>query len=264
MTASRVGVFRNNVAFLEDSNGNGAYDAGIDRFIPNFTGPGGFKSGDIPVAGDWNGNGHAKVGIYRSSTGQWFLDANGNGVFDAGDYTYNFGGLNGDIPVVGDWNGVQGVSTHMDCVGVFRGGGFWVLDMNCNGAWDDVPNDAFFPFGGLGGDVPVVGKWTGGFTRVGVVRKYAPAGVPIGNPFFWVLDNADPNAGASPAVHQPAAGSFAFGGLGGDVFVTGDWNNSGIWRAGLFRSGSAGAQPFEWVLDFNGTHTPDVCLICMG
>ena len=161
MTAARVGVVRAGVSFLEDSNGNGVYDAGVDRFIAGFTGPGGFVAGDVPVVGDWNGDGHAKVGIYRASTGQWFLDANNNGVLDAGDLTYGFGGIAGDVPVVGDWNGVQGVSTHKDCIGVFRSGFFWVLDLNCNGAFDDVPTDAAFPFGGVGGDVPVVGEVDG-------------------------------------------------------------------------------------------------------
>jgi subtilase family serine protease len=240
MPATKLGILRSGVAFLENSNGSGAYQAGIDRYIPNFTGPGGFTAGDYPVAGDWTGDGHAKVGIYRSSTGQWFLDANNNGVFDAGDYTYGFGGVSGDIPVVGDWLGVG-----KSCIGVFRQGFFWVLDLNCNGAFDgtDTGQDAAYPFGGVSGDVPVVGAWTGGATRVGVVRKYAPAGVPIGNPFYWVLDAGAANAGTAPASHQPDyARCFGFGGLAGDVFVTGDWYNTGASGAGVFRSGL-------WVLD---------------
>jgi hypothetical protein len=243
MPGTKVGVFRGGASFLEDSNGNGVYDPGVDRFIASFTGPGGAQPGDIPVVGDWTGDGHAKVGIYRSSTGQWFLDANNDGVLNAGDFTYSFGGLTGDTPFVGDWNAVAGVSTHKDCIGLFRSGFLWVLDMNCNGSFDDVGGgDAVFPFGGVGGDVPVVGKWTGGTTRVGVVRKYAPAGVPQGNPFFWVLDAGNANAGSSAAAHQPATGSFAFGGIAGDVYVSGDWSGGGIWTAGVYRSGL-------WVLD---------------
>ena len=197
------------------------------------------KATDIPVAGDWTGDGHAKVGIYRPTTGQWFLDANNNGVFDAGDLTYNFVGLAaGDIPVVGDWNGM-----HKDCVGIFRSGFYWILDLNCNGSFDGtlVGADAAFPFGGIGGDVPVVGKWTGGETRVGVVRKYAPGGVPIGNPFFWVTDGSNANAGTAAADHQPGF-TFAFGGLAGDVFVTGDWYRTGVSVAGMYRNGF-------WVMD---------------
>ncbi|HEY3838404.1 MAG TPA: FG-GAP-like repeat-containing protein, partial [Bryobacteraceae bacterium] len=238
LPASRAGVFRNNVAFLEDSNGNETYDAGIDRFIPNFTGPGGFLSGDIPVVGDWTGDGNTKAGIYRASTGTWYLDANNNGILDAGDFTYNFGGIGGDMPFVGDWMG-----TGKSCIGIYRTGSLWLLDLNCNGSFDDTPTDAFFPYGGLAGDVPVVGAWVGGATRVGVVRKYAPAGVPIGNPFFWVPDAAAANAGNQPANHPPdVARCFAFGGLAGDVFVTGDWYGTGVSQAGVYRAG-------YWVLD---------------
>jgi hypothetical protein len=251
MPASRVGVFRNNQSFLLDYNGNESYDPGpYDWWIPSFTGPGGFVSGDVPVTGDWTGDGHAKVGIYRASTGTWYLDANGNGVYDAGDYTYSFGGIAGDIPVVGDWVGAPGIVEDKDCIGIFRGrasdgsyptGAFWLLDLNCNGSFENTPTDAFFPFGGLKLDVPVVGKWMGGFTQVGVVRAYAPGGIPQGNPYFWVLDGGAANAGNLPANHQPF-NQFAFGGLLGDVFVTGDWYNTGYSFAGVWRGG-------PWYLD---------------
>jgi hypothetical protein len=190
--------------------------------------------------GDWTGDGKAKVGIYRSSTGQWLLDANNNGAYDAGDLTFNFGGVTGDIPVAGDWSGLG-----KSCVGLFRGGFFWVLDLNCNGQFDGTGpgQDAAFPFGGLSGDVPVVGAWAGGKTRVGVVRKYVSDGVPTGNPFFWVLDSGDANSGSLVASHQPDyPRCFPFGGLAGDVFVTGDWFNAGVTTAGVFRGGL-------WVLD---------------
>ena len=148
--------------------------------------------------------------------------------------------------------------------GIFRSAGVWLLDLNCNGVYEGSPTDAFIPFGGLAGDVPVVGSWTGGTTRVGVVRVYAPNGVPQGNPFFWLFDNANANAGTAASTHQPAPNAFAFGGLPGDVFVTGDWNNSGTAKAGVFRSGAAGVQPFQWVLDANGLHTPDIVFNLFG
>jgi hypothetical protein len=190
----------------------------------------------------------------------WFLDANNNGVYDAGDLTYNFGGLAGDKPVVGDWAGLG-----KSCVGLFRAGFLWVLDLNCNGTFD-AASDAAFGFGGLAGDVPVVGAWTGGATKVGVVRAYAPAGVQTGPPFLWVLDNAS----ATDKVqgdHLPAPGSFAFGGvacttasvpgcttanplLTSDIFVTGDWQGTGVWHAGVYRAGN-------WLLDLTGAHTYD-------
>ena len=146
--------------------------------------------------------------LFRSSTGQWFLDTNGNGVFDAGDVVTNYGGLAGDIPVTGDWTG-SGTTK----IGLFRAGFLWILDTNGNGTFDAA--DAVFAYGSptggiIGGtpDVPVVGDWNGdGRAKVGVFR--------LG--FFWVLDtNGD-------KVFTAGEQAFPFGGLPGDIPVVGKW-----------------------------------------
>jgi hypothetical protein len=62
-------------------------------------------TGDIPVVGNWNGNGTKRIGIFRNvgGFGTWFVDTNGNHTFEpSGDQTFSFG-LNGDQPVVGFW-----------------------------------------------------------------------------------------------------------------------------------------------------------------
>jgi len=61
-------------------------------------------SGDIPVTGDWNNNGISEIGIYRNSTKLFYLDYNGNGVWNGSviDRQYNFG-ISGDKPVSGKW-----------------------------------------------------------------------------------------------------------------------------------------------------------------
>jgi hypothetical protein len=244
---SELGVFRNTNSYVLDANGNNQFDQGVDIFLTTFVPPGGFQAGDIGVSGDWNGSGKSKVGVYRQSTGAWYLDFNGTGVYDAGDVTYQFGGLAGDLPVTGDWTG-NGLTK----IGLFRAGFLWVLDLNGDGVFEQNI-DASFPFGGASGDVPVVGKWTGnGVTSVGVVRKYAPNGIPQGNPFFWVLDSGLPASGNTSAQHQPIlsgpAAPFAFGGLANDVFVTGDWVGTGTDHAGVYRGG-------QWVEDTTGNHT---------
>jgi len=197
---SSPGILRSsNGLWLLDTNANNAYDQGIDK-VTMFAGNGLTPlAGDIAVAGDWNGNGITKIGLYRPSTGTWFLDYNGNGVFDGPvvDRQYQYGGVAGDIPVAGDWNG-SGVSK----IGIFRGGFEWLLNVSGNGAFSGGTNDEVFAFGGLKGcpaglpgiyssepvgscDIPVVGDWNlSGTTKVGVVR----ATPGTSQPFLWILD----------------------------------------------------------------------------
>ena len=230
LSPANVGIFRNGFFWILDVDGNQAFNSPPDLAFPF-----GGVSGDIPITGDWNGNGHTKVGIYRPSNGLFILDSNGNGVFDAGDAVYSFFAPQpGDVPVVGDWNGDGRTK-----IGLFRQGYFWILDFNGNGVFDPAVDKAF-PFGGVGGDVPVVGDWTGtGTSKVGVVR--------FG--YFWILD-ANGNRtfdGTGPGQDY----AFPFGGIQGDVPVVGDWDGSGTTKVGVFRMG------FFWVLDANGNHLFD-------
>src|SRR5260370_27844342 len=80
------------------------------------------QAGDIPAVGDWNGDGTAKVGIYRN--GLWVLNYTGDGSGSSADNRYFAFGQAGDIPVVGDWNG-DGKAK----VGLFRNG-LWALNHN--------------------------------------------------------------------------------------------------------------------------------------
>jgi hypothetical protein len=196
--ATKVGVYRpSNGLFLLDYDGDGQFTAADKAYSLGV----GVQAGDIPVVGDWNGDGRAKVGIFRQGY-FWILDTNGNGVFDAADQAFAFGGVAGDIPIVGDWNG-SGVSK----AGLFRGGFLWVLDTNGDHTVD--AGDQVFAFGGIPGDVPVVGDWNGdGRTKVGVFR----AG------FFWVLDT-----NGNQVFDSGADQAFAFGGLPGDKPVVGKW-----------------------------------------
>ena len=76
------------------------------------------QAGDLPIAGDWTGDGARKFGLYRPSTGLFLLDKNNNGAFDSGvDAALTFAPATGDVPVVGDWTG-----SGVERVGVFRAG----------------------------------------------------------------------------------------------------------------------------------------------
>ena len=56
-----------------DRNGNGKWDGCSTDLC---YGPFG-QSADIPVVGDWNGNGVAKIGVFTPQTGMWTLDTMG-------------------------------------------------------------------------------------------------------------------------------------------------------------------------------------------
>jgi hypothetical protein len=60
--------------------------------------------GDLPVAGDWTGTGSAtwNIGVYRGS-GLWYVDSNGDHVYETSDATFPSFGGSGDIPVMGPW-----------------------------------------------------------------------------------------------------------------------------------------------------------------
>ena len=60
------------------------------------------QAGDLPVVGDFNGDGVDEIGVYRD--GKWIIDTNGNRQIDAHDKVFELGEA-GDKPVVGDWNG---------------------------------------------------------------------------------------------------------------------------------------------------------------
>ena len=90
-----------------------------------------------------------EIGVFRN--GGWWLDYNGNGVWNSGTDLYYNWGTTGDVPLVGDWNG-DGKTE----VGVFRKGGWW-LDYNGKGVWNSG-TDLYYTWGGTG-DKPVLGKW---------------------------------------------------------------------------------------------------------
>ena len=84
--------------------------------------------------------------MYKYLTGVWYLDYDGNGVWEGtSDKEYNNIGLG--TPVVGDWNG-DGKSK----IGVYTTNGDWYLDYDGNGVADKVNN--------IGLGEPVVGKWS--------------------------------------------------------------------------------------------------------
>jgi len=224
---SNVGVFRQGFLWVLDADGNEQLNSPPDLVVAF-----GGVPGDIPISGDWNGDGYTKIGIYRPSNGLFILDSNGDGQLDAGDAVFNLhiGTQAGDIPVVGDWNG-DGRSK----VGYFRQGFLWILDYNGNGVYEPGV-DKSYVYGGVAGDLPVVGDWTG--TGTGKIGIYRQGGL-------WILDA---NGNGTQDATDPV---FGYGGIAGDLPVVGDWTGTGTSNVGIFRQG------FLWILDANGNRIED-------
>jgi protocatechuate 3,4-dioxygenase beta subunit len=106
-------------------------------------------SNDIPIAGDWNGDGIRSIGVFRD--GKWHFDRDGDGRWSDGDQIAVFG-QKGDLPVVGDFNG-DGTEE----IAIFRDG-LWIIDTNGNREID--PSDRTLQFG-QAGDRPAAGDFDG-------------------------------------------------------------------------------------------------------
>jgi hypothetical protein len=219
--------------------------------------------GGLPVAGDFNGDGVDEVAIYYR--GRWFLDLNGNGVWDDEDLWAQLGD-EFDLPVTGDWNG-----DGKDDIGIF--GPAWPGDPRALAVEHGLPDlhnvttpvvrpknippelkDATdqlrylqrTPHGDLRADVidhvfrygnsdhvPVTGDWTGdGIKNVGIFRHGG-----------WVLDaDGDGRWSNGDWIVQY--------GRAGDLPVVGDFDGDGIDEIGVFRSG-------QWIIDINGNRQLD-------
>ena len=217
---SKFAVLRGDGEWFIDANGNRTWDPDIDRV--GYLG----LSGYLPVGGDWEGGGTAKIGSYDPATSQWYIDYNGNGIWDGSplDRVYSFG-FSGTVPVTGDWNG-SGTTK----IGVFQPPNTWYLDYNGNGTWDGTPIDKVYTFG-FAGTVPVTGDWNGsGATKIGVFQP----------PNTWYLDyNGNATWDGSPIDKI-----YNFG-FSGTTPVTGDWTGSGTTKIGVFIDG-------QWILDLGG------------
>jgi PKD repeat protein len=151
--------------------------------------------------------GTTDAGVFRNSTGTWYLETAKTGVVNK---SFRFG-IPGDTPVTGDWDN-NGISD----IGVFRKStSTWYLETAKTG----VVNKSF-RFG-ISGDTPVTGDWdNNGISDIGVFRNSTGT---------WYLETAK-----TGVVNK----SFRFG-IPGDTAVTGDWDGNGISDAGVFRKSTS-------------------------
>ena len=214
-----------------DRNGNNAWDGTVtDGSYFWSTG----DPAEIPVQGDWNGDGTTKMGVYLNGT--WLLDYNGDGVWDAGDLTIVFG--NGDYtPIVGDWN-----HSGFSKIGLYKinepSQGTFLLDYNGNGVWNDGVDINCTWRSTTAGDKPVIGDWThDGKAKIGIFTVDGTWILDYDGNFAWTPQGGDKvlNWTTQPVVGKP---------------VVGDWNGDGKTKIGVYYNGT-------WIVDYNGNYAWD-------
>jgi len=105
---------------------------------------------DLPIVGDWDGDGIDTLGSLRTTNNLFILSNTfGNSV----DVTFFFG-ASGARPLAGDWDG-DGVTT----IGVFNPG-TGTMQLNNTNTSGNGTGDIVFSFG-LNGDSPLAGDWDG-------------------------------------------------------------------------------------------------------
>ena len=197
----------------------------------------------------------AKIGVYRPSTGDFFLDLNGNGLWDGCkvDLCLKWLAQKSSVPVAGNWDG--GDTTR---IGTFDAAtGTWYLDRNGNNQWDGCEVDTCIASFGAPGDVSVVRSATGSDRpSIGVFPSAVTNTVPrkdiITNWGLWKFDAS----GNSVSDGCQIDSCFWRYGNPGDFAVVGDWDGDGIGNISVFD-----ASRGSWLLDYNGNGLWDGCAV---
>jgi hypothetical protein len=167
------------------------------------------RAGDIPVMGDWNGDGIKTVGVVRGRV--WYVRNSNSAGPSSAIFSY---GRVGDVPVAGDWDG-NGTDTPAVVRCVTRGctKRTWYARNTLSAG----PATSVIDFGGAG--TPIVADWDniGGDTP-GVVDANS----------VWSYTNS---------WLSPTAKRFRFG-TRGDRPVVGDWGIDNQTSVGVVRNGN--------------------------
>lgn len=202
-----------------------------DPDIPNLeTTVIGANENDIPIAGDWDGDGIDTVGLYRPSTGFFYLWDSLINLDMSKPHTLTLLGNPNDQPLAGDWNadGIDGIGTYRPSNGLIY--------------LQNVPGSHFPDFTMVFGnpnDIGLAGDWNGdGQDTTGTYRT---------SELRFYLTDRNTDGALSPDYTLDL-------GNPGDLPFVGNWSGNGISGVGVFRPSTGyfylqekldGQQPYQ-------------------
>jgi len=169
--------------------------------------------GGIPIVGDFSGDGIANIAVYHN--GNWYIDINGNGIWDEEDLWAQLGGSS-DQPVAGDWDG-DGKTD----IGIF--GPMGKTDNHLIASKPGLPTDLNATVSTVPKNVPPDVAIHAAMNNVRAMKHSTSGGVRLD-----VVDHI-----------------FQYGNEGDKAF-TGDFTGDGIATVGVYRDG-------KWYIDKTGT-----------
>jgi parallel beta-helix repeat protein len=201
--------------YLRNHNGpEGANDQGYADVVFTF-GPA--HSKDIPVVGDWNGDGTESIGLYDPATSTFYLRNSNSlqGPTDHGyaDIVFNYGAPDSHmLPVTGDWDGTGrcGIGLYSQDTSTF----YLREATQLQGPSDYGFADVAFNYGAAQQNLlPIAGDWNGdGQAGVGLYDRSTS---------MFYLRNAVQLQGSSDQGFADLA--FAYGSGGSELPLAGRW-----------------------------------------
>ncbi len=246
--------------FVTDSDGDGQWTAADKRYVFR-KGTQAFIENLQPIVGDFNGDGHDQIGVYRTfqaASGLWVslfvIDSDGDGQWTSADTRYIFRQGTQTLienlrPIVGDFNG----DGH-DQIGVYRtfqaASGLWVslfvIDSDGDGKWTSADTRYIFrqgPQALIENLQPIVGDFDGdGQDNLGVYRTVqAASGQWVS--LFVTDSNGDGKWTSADARYVFRVGPQAF--IENLQPIVGDFSGDGQDDLGVYRTfqGASG----QWV-----------------
>ncbi len=232
-TGDTVGIFNRNFTtcgcgeyLLRNSLTSGGADINIHDGV----------TADLPVVGDWDGQGTTSVGVYRPGLSKFILK-DSNAPLAPITHTIVFGTL-GDIPLSGDWTG-----SGFKSIGLYRPSqGVFYLKNTLTGGFADE-SIVFGPPNAK----PLVGDWNGdGIDTVGIDIN-------------GVISTTDAVCLNKTCSGLAVSNNFVIG-IATDLPVVGDWLHKGRDTIGVYRP-SNGTFYLRYTLS---TGSPDLILTGLG